>query len=839
MQTVSRLTQIFQPTHYDLSLTLNRVARTFSGTVSITGTTPKQTPEIRLHAKDLQITSALVDGKAAAFSYEENDELVISHPEIIAGDHLVVLQYDGVITDTMNGIYPCYYEVDGAKKELLATQFESHYARQAFPCVDEPEAKATYDLTLSTELGVTVLSNMPVAQQNTEGELLVTKFETTPRMSSYLLAWVVGDLHRKTATSKGGVEVSVWATPAQPAEALDFGLDIATRAIDFFDEYFGVPYPLPKSDHVALPDFSSGAMENWGLITYREIALLADPKHATLAMKQRAATVIAHELSHQWFGNLVTMKWWNDLWLNESFANMMEYVAIDALEPGWDIWLEFATSEVLSALRRDSLDGIQAIQTDVNHPDEINTIFDPSIVYAKGGRTLRMLEAYIGTDAFRAGLKQYFQTFAYTNTVADDLWGCFSSVSGKDVGTFMNAWIANPGFPVVTATRHENTIHLSQERFFVGEHEPSTTLWPIPLHATSSVVPAVLDTKEVAFTYDTNDLFYLNSGSTAHFITKYDEALLLQIIAAIPSLPAVDRLQILHEQTLLAQSGAISSASLIPLLGRYAEETDESVWGIIALAINELKRFVEPDTEAEAKLRQLARELATAQYIRLGWEEVNGESESDTKLRSLIIGLMLYGQDPETEAIAKKLYFETEPDLLSPELRSAILGNAVRNEYREDTVKTLLDLYVATSNSELQDDIAGALTSTKSSSVAALLAGKLKDSTVIRPQDFTHWFAWLLRNRYSRDFMWEWTQKEWGWIFTTFNDDSHFDMFPRYIASALATKEQLDSYTKFFTPLLDNISLKRNILIGITELGARVALLERDTPLVQKALLDL
>src|SRR5690606_17777891 len=260
---------------------------------------------------------------------------------------------------------------------------------------------------------------------------------------------------------------------------LDFALDIATRTIDYFDDYFGVPYPLPKADHVALPDFSSGAMENWGLITYREIALLVDPKTTTLSTKHAAATVITHELSHQWFGNLVTMQWWNDLWLNESFANMMEYVAVDALEPSWDIWLDFATGEVVSALRRDSLDGVQSIQIDVNHPDEISTIFDPSIVYAKGGRLLRMLQAYIGDDAMKRGLKAYFEKHQYTNTEADDLWASLGEASGKDIASFMHAWMTQPGFPVVSATKNGNTITLTQKQFFIGPHEDKGRTWPV------------------------------------------------------------------------------------------------------------------------------------------------------------------------------------------------------------------------------------------------------------------------------------------------------------------------------------------------------------------------
>ncbi|MBF1023963.1 MAG: aminopeptidase, partial [Candidatus Nanogingivalaceae bacterium] len=439
MKTVPRLLDTFIPHHYALTLDLTRAEeKSFSGTVIISGESTGES--ISLHSKELTIHSALIDDQPAEFSHGEFDELRLSRPELSSGQHTVRVEFSGAITDAMHGLYPCYFTHDGVKKQLLATQFESHHAREVFPCVDEPAAKATYDVTLVTAPELTVLGNMPVTESSERDGALTTAFATTPRMSSYLLAFVVGELHKKTARTKSGVEVNIWATPAQSEDTLDFALDIATGSIDFYDEYFGVPYPLPKSDHVALPDFSSGAMENWGLITYRESCLLADPKLTQESSKRFIATVIAHELSHQWFGNLVTMQWWNDLWLNESFANMMEYAAVDALHPEWRMWEDFATSEVTAALRRDSLDGVQPVQADVNHPDEISTLFDPAIVYAKGGRLLVMVRRLIGEEAFRAGLKAYFEKFAYQNTVGNDLWQELETASGQPIIDLMNTW---------------------------------------------------------------------------------------------------------------------------------------------------------------------------------------------------------------------------------------------------------------------------------------------------------------------------------------------------------------------------------------------------------------
>jgi aminopeptidase N len=841
MQTVSRLIEQFVPEHYQLSLTIGRNERTFSGILTMNGVSIGDSGTITVHAKDLTIESVTLDGKAAEFSWGENDELTVKHADIFPGRHIVVFSFGGKITDAMHGLYPCYYEHDGLKKEIIATQFESHHAREVFPCIDEPEAKATFDVTLTTEQDSTVLGNMPVLKQQIEDDQLVTTFATTPRMSTYLVAWVAGELHRKTATTKRGVEVNVWATPAQSSESLDFALDIATRTIDFFEEYFDTPYPLPKSDHVALPDFSAGAMENWGLVTYREIALLADPATTSVSSKHYIATVIAHELSHQWFGNLVTMKWWNNLWLNESFATLMEYVAIDALHPEWNVWLDFATAESIYALRRDSLDGVQSVQMDVHHPDEISTLFDGAIVYAKGARLLRMCQQYIGHEAFQAGLKAYFAAYKYQNTEGDDLWNALSAASGKNIADLMNTWISQPGYPVVDASLQNGSLQLSQEQFFVGPHQASDKLWPIPLNASSASVPELLETKSTSVEYTSEAPLRLNTGDSAHFITHYDDVLLQRLIRDVqdgtPS--SLDKVQFLHEQTLLARGGVSSSANLIPLLEAYKNETAEPVWDIISLAIGELKKFVESNETAESQLRTFAGRLARSQFERLGWHPVEGEDETTTKLRTTIIGLMVYSQDADVLATAKKLYDENALEALDPELRPLIIGSVVRYNGDAAIIDSLITAYKTTSLSELQQDIASGLTSTKDKDVIKKLLGLVMDASVVRPQDVARWFVWTIRNRDGKELAWNWVRDNWNWIEKTFGSDKSYDDFPRYSAGALTTRQQLEEYKTFFTPLQSEPALARVITIGVGEIEGRVELIERDEMAVQEALAKL
>ena len=825
MTKVPRLLDTFTPNHYNLTLDLTRAEeKEFSGTVIISGESTSES--ISLHSKGLTIQSVTIDDQSADVSFGEFDELKLSQTNLENGNHTIHINFSGNITDAMHGLYPCYFTHDGVKKQLFATQFESHHAREVFPCVDEPAAKAEYDLTLVTQTGITVLGNMPVKSEEENGDSLTTTFEKTPRMSSYLLAFVIGELHKKSAHTKSGVEVNVWATPAQNENTLDFALDIATRSIDFYDEYFGVKYPLPKSDHVALPDFSSGAMENWGLITYRESCLLADPELTPESSRRFIATVIAHELSHQWFGNLVTMNWWNDLWLNESFANMMEYVAIDALQPNWHMWEDFATNEVTAALRRDSLDGVQSVQADVNHPDEISTLFDPAIVYAKGGRLLVMVRKLIGEEAFRAGLKSYFEKFAYKNTVGNDLWQELESASGQPIVNLMNAWISQPGLPVVSVSSSHDATILSQERFFIGEHQPSDALWPIPLFANQPLDVKVLNQRET--TVSIEKPLQLNCGLSAHFVTKYDESTREYLLKNITELPTLDKICILQDATILARAGFENSASLLPLALSLKTETNEKVFGMAAGALTELRKFVDDNDAARDSLKRISGEFALATFEELGWDEKDGQSDDDRERHTTALSLMMYSEDKEVLNEAKTRFDNNKLEDLPTEIRALIISANVRHFETPEMIENLFATYKNTPSNDLQNDIAIGLTSTKNPETAEKILANIKDSNVIRPQDASRWFVYLIRTRESRQIAWNWLKENWAWVEDTFGDDKSYDDFIRYAATALLTPNELDDFQQFFEPMENIPALARTIKLGITEISARVELIERD-----------
>ncbi|MFZ1484027.1 MAG: M1 family aminopeptidase, partial [Candidatus Saccharimonadales bacterium] len=664
-------------------------------------------------------------------------------------------------------------------------------------------------------------------------------FETSPKMSSYLLAFVAGDIHKKSGNTKTGTEVNIWATSTQPLSALDFALDVSIKSVEYFEDYFNVPYPLAKADHIALPDFSSGAMENWGLITYRERLLLAYEGDTAQSTKEQIALVIAHETSHQWFGNLVTMRWWDNLWLNESFANMMEYAAVDSMFPEWNVWDTFAASEGLSSLRRDALYGVQAVQTAVHHPDEISSLFDPSIVYAKGGRLLHMLKQYIGDEAFREGLKAYFVTHAYGNTEAQDLWDAFSKTSGKDIGAFMTPWLTRSGYPLVQVSLEGNTLSITQQHFLDNPIKADSSLvWPVPTFSPTADVPEVLNKPSLRL-QGHFDSTLIDPNAFGHYLVNYTTENLKENIRSKVtdgSLSVSGRLLLLNSKAMVAKAGFDNYGSVLEFLSAYVNETSEPVWDMIALVQGELRRFIDQDPAIEAQAKQLSQKLATNLYQELGWEEKQDESSADTKLRALILGMMIYGESKKATQEALDRYAAWaagEEKSVPSELRALVLSVPVRTGDVE-AFANLIEKHDATSNSDLKGDLCDALTSTKSSEQATVLLGRLKDKTLVKPQDVDRWLVSLMRSRYTRDVAWQWMVDNWQWLEDTFKNDKSYDYLPRYAATCVNTRAYEQKFKDLFNSKLEQPLLKRNIQLGYEEIESRLAWLERDIVSVQK-----
>ena len=853
---VTRLYEQFQPEHYDLTLDIDRDAMSFTGTVVIKGKkTGRPSERLTFHQKGLKITSATItkhDKKGdqtlvvKRINNQDSYDEVRLHTEDMAypGDYTVALQFSGDINKDMHGIYPCFFKHNGEAKKLIATQFESHHAREALPCIDEPEAKATFDLTLVTPSGETVLANTPVKKSAAKNNRQITSFETTPKMSVYLLAFVFGEMGYKSAKTKSGIEIRSFATPDNVG-LVQMSVDESVKILEFFEEYFDVPYPMEKLDLVALPDFNVGAMENWGLMTFRESIMLVDEKTSSIESKQVCSLVVAHEISHQWFGNLVTMKWWDDLWLNESFANMMEYRAVDAIHPEWHIWEQFVSHEGASAKRRDSIKDVQSVKTAVNHPDDIDTLFDPSIVYAKGGTLLHMLMHHIGEDAFRQGLRNYFAKHSYSNTIADDLWAALSEVSKQDIGSFMNSWLTRPGYPLVTVDWNpsENKALVSQRRFL---SDPSAEAhddkpWPTPLAATIKLDHPVLKSKKatVLVTGDSNEPLLLNKDGTSYFVPHYTHpAHRQQIVDALQDgkISDSDRYLLMDNYSMLQRGGVSDTTDLLELLSAYTDETSETVWGALVGALSEVRKLIEGDS-TEDKLDKITQKLVEKIAEELGWDDSPSDSAHTQRLRGTVIAIAAGAKTPSIieEGLARFKKFK-QPSGLSASTRGIVYFCGVRYGDNEDFQK-LVELHNNVDKADERDELASGLTSAKQPKHYKELLSMMKSEHVKR-QDFFHWFAYLLRNRYSRQATWDWIIENWDWYVKDFGTDKNFDYIARMPGSVFSTKQEQKQFDEFFGSKKSINSLIHNIGLAEQEIASRVAWRERNEKSVKRWLKD-
>lgn len=835
----TRFYEKFQPVHYDIYLDIDRAAKHFKGITTIKGNAVDT--KIALHQKFLNVASVQADGQDVPFSFSDRQEAIqLELPH--SGDVELKIVYDAKLTDTMMGIYPSYYTVAGQKKQLIGTQFETTAARQAFPGIDEPEAKATFSLAIKydEQPGETIIANMP--EDHVENG--VHYFQETVKMSTYLVAFAFGELQSKFAKTKSGVEIGVFSTKAHQPKELDFSLDIAKRAIEFYEDFYQTPYPLPQSYQLALPDFSAGAMENWGLVTYREAYMLLDPDNTTLNQKRLIATVITHELAHQWFGDLVTMKWWDDLWLNESFANMMEYVAVDALEPEWNVWEMFQTSEVPMALQRDATDGVQSVHVAVDDPAEIDTLFDGAIVYAKGARMLVMVRALLGDDAMRKGLKNYFAAHQYGNATGADLWQALGEASGMNVGQIMESWLEHPGYPVVEVKVEDGKLMLSQQQFFIGDGEEKSRLWQIPLNANYNQAPAIFSEQSLVLgdyaqlRKQNGRPFRVNVGDNSHVIVKYDETLLNDILDHLDELGAIDQLQLLQDLRLLAEGRQISYAQIVPLLSRFKDSRSGIVNEMLYHVANSLKNFVQPATKTERQLQQLFDQLSVKQVQRLGWLSQKDESNDDQLTRPIVLSAALYAQNRDTIKQAQALFDQYQDHLadLPADVRGLVLANEVKNYGSQELFDTLLADYQKTADAGFKQDICAALTKTQDDQLIAQLIDRFEDADTIKPQDLRAWFRGVLANDHGQQAAWDWIQQEWSWLEKTVGGDMEFPTYITVISRIFKTSQRLAEFKRFFTPKENDPMLKREIQMDEKVIASRVELIESEQAAVNAAI---
>jgi aminopeptidase N len=846
-KSVTRLYETLKPTNYRLSINLDPDAMTFNGTVSLRARrTGRPSKRLTLHQKGLIISSAKVTrhdkkGDQAVDidrinTHKSFDEIRLHSAGLLyPGEYTIELAFSGRITKAMNGLYPCFFDEGGKQKKLLATQFESHHAREVFPCIDEPEAKATFDLTLETpaQFGI-VLANTPLKESKKSKGTLQSTFETTPLMSTYLLAFVAGELGYKESRTKSGTTVRVYATPDN-VKHLDFAVDTAVKCLEFYEDYFDLPYPLPKSDMVALPDFASAAMENWGLITYREHALLVDKKNTSSHTKQLVAMVVAHELAHMWFGNLVTMRWWTDLWLNEGFASWIEYMAVDHIFPDWGMWTQYIADEQAVGLKLDALEHTHPVEVPIRHPDEIRTIFD-AISYQKGSSVIHMLNDYLGAETFRDGLRLYLRRHQYGNTDTVDLWAALEEASKKPVRKFMHAWTSQSGYPIVKADVAEETMRLTQQRFMLNpdnSYKHGLT-WPVPLLASAATEPDSFGSAgaDVRFT-PVNLPVLINDGHRGFYRTVYDSDHLRALAAVLPKLTPENRLGLLGDAFEAAKADHLPTTEVLELLRGYGDEQHASVWDIISGNVSELRRVMDDD-QVRDNLKPFIRKLAGKQLQRLGWEEKLTESYFDRLMRPTILGLTASADEESVlDEIEKRFTAMKRSEDLRPDIRGVIYATTARLGGKKEYDK-LLKLHDESKSAEERITLAAALTNFRQPELIKKSLGFITTDRV-RLQDVAYWLSYSLSNRFAKHFAWQWIKDNWAWMEEHLGNDLSFYRTPVYVARSFSDPDFKSEFDAFFLPK-NGPALERSIKQGREILDWHSAWKQRDLASVRKFL---
>ncbi len=809
-----RLSPHIRPEHYLLTIKPDLDAFVFTGEEIITLTLAQPAKEITLHSKeiDIEIAEFIKDGVktfAQKISYDTKTETAtLRFPSALAkGSGQLRLVFRGILNDKMRGFYKSSYTHGGKEHHMATTQFEATDARRAFPCFDEPAHKAIFEVNLVVPENLTAISNtLPTAIDEHEAGFKIVRFAPSPKMSTYLLAFIVGDFESVEKKTKDGILVRILATPGKKHQA-EFALDCAVRCLDFYNTYFDIPYPLNTLDMIAIPDFTSAAMENWGAITYRERFILIDEKNSSTITKQFVALVIAHEIAHQWFGNLVTMEWWTHLWLNEGFASYIEYLATDHLFPEWHIWDQFVASSHPSlgeALELDALGNTHPIEIEVNHPDEIGEIFD-AVSYSKGAAVIRMLAAYLGEKDFRDGLRYYLKKHSYANASTIDLWKAFEQVSKKPVEKMMKVWTGKSGYPLVKVSENGAEYSLQQSRFFISplskKSIKDTTLWPTPLSIKGSTdeTKIVLTRKTEKIKLDKDAWYKFNKDETTMARIAYSEEMLLRLREPITTkeLSTADRLGVIRDLAALAEAGELSSTRVLRMLESYKNETEYTVWTEIIAALGGMYALLE-NTQDRKLFDAMAQKILAPIGADLGWEKNFGEEHAAALLRSLVLAALgKYGHE-KTIAHAKKLFISIKKNKenVSPDLRGIVYSIVARyGGIKEYTV--LQKMYHKETLHEEKSRILMSLGGFRQKSLLAkTLAFSLSKS--VRSQDTPAVIASVIRNREGKELAWKFIQKQWPTLLSRYGEGGH--MLSRLVESTAVfnDKKYADEIKSFF-----------------------------------------
>jgi puromycin-sensitive aminopeptidase len=683
-----RLPKSVDPRHYRLSLSLDLAAASFAGQEEIEVQVHEAVSEIELHAVELEVGQTRLRGRQgevleAKVRLEPADGLAVVELASPAAPGLWSLElgFSGRLNDKLRGLYRSTYQRDdGTQATIAASQFEPTDARRAFPCFDEPDRKATFSVTLEADEGLLAVSNGALVEAVPAGQGRVRhRFADTIPMSTYLVAMVVGPLEASGPVDVDGVALSVVHRPGK-GELRPYALEVGAHALRFFSGWFAIDYPGTKLDLIALPDFAAGAMENLGAVTFREPLLLVDPKRASRAELERVADVICHEIAHMWFGDLVTMRWWNGLWLNEAFATYMEMLCVDAFRPEWERWVTFGRSRA-AALATDGLSTTRPIEYPVGRPEEAEGMFDV-LTYEKGAGVLRMLERYLGEDRFRLGIRLYLDRHEYANAETTDLWDAIEAATGEPVRSVMDSWIFQAGYPLVEAELAQGHLELRQSPFrYLADRPAPGGRWRVPLVVRRSAGGEVaehrllLDAETASLELGEADWVVANAGGWGFFRVAYSDRLARSLLEHLGELEPLERFCLASDTWATVLAGRLGLERFRELADRLGGERDPNVWSQMASALGLLDLVAEGD--GRRALASYTCRLAGPALEAVGWERQPGEAETTGTLRATLVSTLgLVGADPQVRRRAAEAYASDiegrQP--IDPDLAPAVLA---------------------------------------------------------------------------------------------------------------------------------------------------------------------
>lgn len=867
MPKTKRLFKDFQPENYSLELNLNKKNKNFSGSLTILGfRKAKPSNRLTLHQSGLKLTEARLFKLEKTQEVQLEVERITHHKslqevrihtkqQISSSKYRLEVQYSGRVSRRgTSGVYvSTWKDTEGQKQEIITTQFEPHHARTLLPCVDEPEAKATFDLKLNLQ-GLakdseeTALFNTPIASRSNNQ----LTFERTPTMSSYLLALIIGDLNARSLQTESGTQISIYSTPLK-TEDTQYALDFSNKVLEILEDLFGEKYPLAKLDLVAIPDFDAGGMENWGLITFREEYLLYSEKLSTLSDKQIISLIIAHELTHQWFGNLVTMKWWDELWLNEGFANFMEYYLVDQIYPEWKIFESYLVFERNSAVRMDSLPSSRSIISKVEHTHQAVDAFD-SIVYEKSGNIIRMIYHLIGKEPFFKGLSDYFSKYQYKNATSAELIACWQKQATKNIklSELLKPWLNQPGLPKLSIQYNnaQKSLILRQERFFSEPKGPTDSEqdiqkelakrpdlsrlqrqfyqnnltnrlsagkeynWSIPVdlvYAGGANPPKFVVSKKKHTHQLVNDSLplKLNSSGAGFYVVEYPLEMLATASKAIQAgeMEDIETLNLLLDQILLEKSSqfTLEASALLEIIYSARANHNPHFWSLIGGFISFLNLHLKQEGQ-ELLLQPFTQKLIQKALKEIGTETPKAGSESD-QIVSTRFELLSLGALSKEEEVCRLLLdgYRQAKDIKSIDPEKRILSFYVlANQGDSADYESLLKLYQENmEDHSLRDDVAYALCKFKDLQFVKRNLQFAQDPDMVREQDILTWLSQIISSGKAGTkevLKWITEADGWSWLEQHLSD---FDLSSavKLVLSTSYTQQDLDELLSFFTKL--------------------------------------